>query len=390
MITLVIIVTSLSILMVVYHHIAYPIILRLACFLQERASFLNVKQPSYQYEYIEKPLPYIVIIMPSYNEERYIAEKIRNLACLDYPKDRFEVILAADGCKDNTVKVANEVHSEKDCKDLNLIIKSFSKNRGKTWIINTITKQAEGDIIAFTDVSSLISIDALKISVSRFLAPTVGAVNGNYCLVRPGCFSEEIYWRYQRRIKIGEEILGSVLGAHGGFYLVRNGLIKPLPKNTINDDFIIPMRVIEQGYRVVQETRINVIELEKSDSGMNWHRRVRIGMGNIQQALWLYKLFHPKYRGVALAFFSGKGLRAIMPLLMIISFLGSCLLSFIPMFLMLAGLQAIAYGLALCVHIIQPLSKEKLLGSLYYLVVGHAASFIGIIRYAKHIEKRYW
>lgn len=390
MITVVIIMTSLSIFMVIYHHVAYPIILRLACFFRETTPFFNSQQLCYGCKYIEKPLPYIVIVMPSYNEEKYIAEKIRNLACLDYPKDRFEVILAADGCKDSTVKIANDVHREKDCKDLNLIIKNFSKNRGKTWIINTVTKEVEGDIIAFTDVSSLISIDALKISVSRFLDPRVGAVNGNYCLVRPGCSSEEIYWHYQSRIKAGEEVLGSVLGAHGGFYLVRNGLVKPLPKNTINDDFIIPMRVIEQGYRVVQETRINVIELEKSDSDMNWHRRVRIGMGNVQQALWLYRLFHPKYRGVALAFFSGKGLRAIMPLLMIISFLGSCLLSFIPMFLVLAGLQAIAYGLALCVHIIQPLSKEKLLGSLYYLVVGHVASFIGIIRYVKHIEKRYW
>lgn len=390
MITTLTIITSLSIVLVVYHHIGYPILLKLAYRFNRNTMLAEPVGSLYEDSSTEKVLPYITIIMPAYNEAAFIAEKIRNLACLDYPKKRFEIILAADGCTDNTVAIAKQVHTEANCKGLQLNIRDFSVNCGKTQVINKAMKESQSDLIAFTDVSSLISIDALKIAVTRFQNPTIGAVNGNYRLVNPGSQSEAAYWRYQSQIKIGEEALGSVLGAHGGFYMIRRKLVKALPSNAINDDFLIPMRAITQGYNVVHEPRLNVIELEKSTAQVDWHRRVRISMGNLQQILWLHEIFHPRYRGIALAFFSGKGLRVAMPFLMLASFIGSWLLAFMPLFFGLAILQTMAYTLALCVHLKKSLAHKKLLGYLYYLVIGHTAGLVGVIRYLQSADKRYW
>ncbi len=57
-------------------------------------------------------LPSITVLMPAYNEAQWVAEKLRNLAALDYPQDKLEVVLACDGCTDNTADIARATAQE--------------------------------------------------------------------------------------------------------------------------------------------------------------------------------------------------------------------------------------------------------------------------------------
>lgn len=84
--------TLLSGYLVIYHHIGYPLILRL----------LHKKMPvaiqqTYQRQYTasdrDNELPLVAIVIPAYNEAQWIAEKIRNLAALDYPSSQLQVII---------------------------------------------------------------------------------------------------------------------------------------------------------------------------------------------------------------------------------------------------------------------------------------------------------
>ncbi len=379
--------TSMSIFLVIYHHLGYPIILRIAKKFKGQPSLPLCNAPHYRMQnakssFVKATYPQVTVIMAAYNEGEYIQEKIRNLACQDYPSDSFKVILGCDGCTDNTAALAREVLQEDICKHLQLEVFDFSVNRGKVSVLNALIPKAEESIVALTDVSSLVSIDALSVVAARFKDPKVGAVNGNYRLLNPGRAGEAVYWRYQSQIKIGEEALGSVLGAHGAFYAIRKELFKTLEKNTINDDFILPMRTIEKGYRVVYEARLNALELEKADPSLNWRRRLRICSGNIQQLVQLRELLHPKYRGIALAFISGKGLRVAMPFIMLFSLFGSWGLSFyIPIFAFLTCAQSVLYAIALWVQIAKPKNAGKVAMSIHYLVSGHVAGFISCIRY---------
>lgn len=45
---------------------------------------------------------FISIIIPAHNEEKYIADTLRKLAFLDYPQNRFEVIVIENGSNDKT------------------------------------------------------------------------------------------------------------------------------------------------------------------------------------------------------------------------------------------------------------------------------------------------
>ena len=335
------IITLTSIALVVYHHAGYPIILRM---LRQRrqATKPDAIKRGYQYTTRDDDMPSVAIVIPAYNEAQWIAEKIRNLAVLDYPPKQLQVIIACDGCTDDTASIARSVAQEPACQHLQLECRDFSVNRGKVAIINDVVSTVECDIVALSDVSALISIDALLIAAGHFKDPEVGVLNGYYRLLNPGSEGEQTYWRYQRQIKASEALLGATLGAHGAFYLFRRSLFQPLPVDTINDDFVLPMEIVSKGYRADYIDSINALELEQASDTMDHQRRKRIAAGNLQQLLRLKHLLLPKYKGVAFTFASGKGLRVLVPFLMYTTLIGSILLAAENRFFLRDSLLSIA------------------------------------------------
>jgi cellulose synthase/poly-beta-1,6-N-acetylglucosamine synthase-like glycosyltransferase len=372
--------TSLSILLIIYHHAGYPLLLH---FLSNRMAREDALQPC-----SDRPcpssLPSITVVVPAYNEAQFIADKIRNLAMLDYPADSFQIIIASDGSTDATYEIAVQALQEPECSHCAIKVVKFAQNRGKIPVLNDVVSAIESDIVAFTDVSALISMDALLLAERRFRDPTVGVVNGRYQLLNPGSAGEKKYWEYQSRLKTDEARLGSVIGSHGAFYLIRTHLFRSLPSDTINDDFIIPMRIVEQGYRSVYDPDINALELEQAQDSQDSQRRQRISAGNLQQAFRMRSLLLPKYRGTAFTFASGKVLRVAMPYLMITALLGSLWLStYHSVFLMLASAQVAIYTLYFSTEILRIGGSFKPLQILKYLLRGHINGLKGSADYMK-------
>jgi len=383
-------ITLLSIFLVVYHHIGYPLILKFV------ANKEFIKQPkTEQRHYTESPqdeqLASIAIVIPAYNEAQWIAEKVRNIAALDYPTNRLQVIIGCDGCCDQTFAIACATASEPECAHLDINIIEFKQNRGKVAVLNELLADIDCELVALTDTSALISIDALLIATQRFNDPNIGVLNGHYQLIAPGSEGEKAYWDYQSQIKLSEASLGSTLGAHGAFYMFRYTLFEPLATDTINDDFILPMKIVMAGYRADYENSIHSLELESADNGQDQQRRRRIAAGNFQQLLRLKSLLLPRYKGVAFAFISGKALRVLMPFFMIMALIGSLLLSLNHLFFMvLTSLQLLAYSLAAWQLCFQSQQSNKVSKLLAYLVGGHIAGLIGSIRYLLQLDKGPW
>jgi len=388
--TLLITLTLGSALLVVYHHVGYPLILRL---LHRRLQREPISAAPRRYTMVaaDAQLPRIAIVIPAYNEARWIAEKIRNLAALDYPSERLHIVIACDGCKDDTANIARRTSKEAICEHLHIEVREFTRNRGKVALINEVVGSLDSELVALSDVSALISVDALLLAAESFKDPRVGVLNSHYRLFTPGSPGEAAYWDYQSRIKSSEASLGATLGAHGAFYLFRRALFQPLPEDTINDDFVLPMEIVARGFRAEQDSRITALELESSDEQMDQARRRRISAGNMQQLLRLKRLLRPSYRGVAFAFASGKGLRVLMPLLMVVSLLGSLWLApGYPLFAGLAALQLLAYALAALQLIFKPRNAPRPLRALGYLVSGHFAGLVGAVRYLLGLEQGRW
>ncbi|MBV1920855.1 MAG: sugar transferase, partial [Pseudomonadales bacterium] len=329
--------------------------------------------------------------IPAYNEEKWISEKIRNIAALDYPEDRLKIIIGCDGCSDNTYLLATSAAKEIECSHLDIDIINFTKNRGKVAVINELISHTDSELVALSDVSAIISIDSLLIAADRFSDKNIGVLNSHYQILHPGSDGEATYWKYQSNIKLGEASLGSTLGAHGALYLFRRALFEKLESDTINDDFILPMSIVAKGYRSDYEPKINALEMEMTDDSMENQRRLRIAAGNLQQLWRLKHLISPKYKGIAFAFFSGKALRVFMPILMIYTFFGSLVLSFsnpvmIPIFI----IQLVAYITGFYGILWPSDNPNKIITSLAYLINGHLTCLLGIIHFLFGADSGPW
>lgn len=368
-----------SVLLVLYHHLGYPLILRWVQ-RHHHVDDMFVIPRHYSKCLSDINLPTITLVIPAFNEQKWITDKILNCAALDYPQDKLKIIIACDGCTDSTVSLAQKIAQEKVCSDLDIEIRDYKENRGKVALLNTVIDTLDSDLVALSDVSALISLDALLIAAAQFKIKKLGVINSHYCLLAPGSVGEASYWQYQSKIKLAESSFGSTLGAHGAFYLFRRKLFKSLAFDTINDDFILPMQIVADGYVAKQDNRIMSIELESADESMDWQRRVRIAAGNLQQLLRLKRMLLPHYGGIAFTFISGKALRVLMPFLMLLALLGSILLApFHQIFLLLALIQVSLYILVFIQTKLQ--THNKLLKVLLYLVNGHAAGMIGVLTY---------
>ena len=363
--------TLLAIAIVIYHHAVYPLLLKLGSRLAQRP------EPALQPE----PWPRITIIVPAYNEARWIADKIVNLACLDYPEDRLDIVIACDGCTDETAGIARETVASLGLED-QVRVCDYRTNRGKLALLNAEIELARSGIVALSDVSALLSIDALKLTARHFADPHVGVVVASYMLAKAGTAGEQAYWRFQSRLREEEARIAGAIGASGGFFAIRRDLFTPLPADTINDDFVLPMQIVEKGYRAALEPDIHAVELEPSGLVADWRRRQRIGAGNFQQSLRLWRLLSPKRPSLAFVFLSGKWLRPVQPFVMLAAFMGSAILAMESHFFFLAFVgQATAYSLALLVQIRPRAAWLGLSRKLHYLVIGHVAALVGICRY---------
>jgi len=371
-------VTVISIALIVYHHAVYPLLLQFIGSKRRQ----SVVDDRYDAAMQAQELPTITILLPAYNEEQFIADKIRNLAMLDYPEDKLKIIIASDGSTDSTYQAALDTLNEQECRHCDIKVIEFTENRGKIAILNSLIGEVKTDILALSDISALISIDALLLAAKQFRDPQIAVVNGHYRLLNPGSAGEQRYWEFQSRLKANEASLGSVIGSHGAFYLIRTHLYQALPADTINDDFVIPMQIVQQGYRSVYEEGIVAVELEQAEASLDSRRRYRISAGNLQQALRLRALLSPRFRGTAFTFASGKVLRVLMPYLMIIALVGSAYLAPLhPVFLLSTFLQASIYAFYLMLEVLHIGDSVKLLQTLKYLIRGHLNNLRGSAGY---------
>ncbi len=376
--------------LVVYHHVFYPLIL--SFFARKLDLTLpKIKQRRYVKSRIDEGLNRFSIIIPAYNEEKFIAEKIHNLCVLDYPNDKYEIILLCDGCSDKTYQIANDTLTQLGCQNVNFQVIKFNHNRGKVAVLKDGINNAKFENIILSDVSALLPVNALLMLDAHFSDSSVGAVSGAYQFAHKGSLGEQKYWQYQIALKSRESAIASVLGAHGAFYALRKKCYQDIPANSINDDFLIPMNVIKQGFRVVYDPRVAAIELERVDVNQDMKRRLRIAAGNLQQLVYLLPLLAPKYGWNAFNFASGKALRAITPFILLIILLTSLyLLSYHGVFIYVFATQILLYG---CVWIINTFTislENKLLKLICYLVNGYWVALIGSLRYIFGLQAKTW
>ncbi len=354
---------------IVHHHVTYPLSLSLV---KPR----NVQPQATAF------LPSVTVIIPAYQEAEVIAAKIQNLASIDYPASLLMIEIHCDGCTDGTEIVARSVIKSLSGGHQIKIIE-HTENRGKIAVLNNAIAGTTSDIVMLTDASAAFAADAIAKLVRHFASENIAAVGGIYDCEKNGSDGEKRYWRFQNRLRLAEASVDSALGLSGALYAFRRSLFTPLEPDTINDDFVLPMRMASGGRQIILDSAVLVSETERTAPGQEFSRRIRIGAGNFQQMLRLCALSNPLRPRLAYCFISGKALRANMPPLMAGAYISNMYLAGDSAFY--TATLAVQLALYLCafVTLLMPAERRQTpFVQLATLVSGHAASALGIISYA--------
>ncbi len=331
--------------------------------------------------------PRVTLVVPAHDEEQCIGEKLENSLSLDYPAQLFEVLVGSDGSTDRTDGLVQA------CPDPRVRL-SVAARGGKVAVLNRCIPEAQGEIVVLTDANTMIDKRAVRRLVRHFSDPDVGAVCGRlklYNRVRRE-YEESTYWTYETLLKLYEGKHGAVLGANGGLYAIRRALFMPLPPDTVVDDFVIPLRILEAGYQVRFDPEAAAYEETTEDYAREFARRARIGAGNFQSLSQVRGLLNPSRGFAAYAFWSHKVLRWCAPLLLALALLANGVLAFqSAAYLVLFTGQLGFYALAALGQSSLPHGGlQKIASAARYFVTMNLALLVGLFRFLRGSQPAAW
>jgi cellulose synthase/poly-beta-1,6-N-acetylglucosamine synthase-like glycosyltransferase len=193
-------------------------------------------------------LPSVSLIVAAHNEGSVIAEKVANALALDYPRELLEIVVACDGCTDETAQIARQAGAD--------VVLELPRG-GKIRAQDEAVEASRGEIVAFSDANSLWRADAARLLVGVFANPDVGYACGQVGFVRPALdgsgalpSEEGLYWRYELAVRGLESRLSSITAGNGAIYATRRSsylVVDPI----MGHDLSLPFNIVKRGMRAV-------------------------------------------------------------------------------------------------------------------------------------------
>jgi len=317
--------------------------------------------------------PRVSVIIAAYNEERDIDAKLKNTLAIDYPRDRMEIIVASDCSTDQTDEIVLGFSAQ------GVILRQQPERFGKTVAQNCAVKISSGEILVFSDATTMYEPDAIRKIVRNFADPEVGCVAGQLIYadasssaVGQGCRS---YWGYEKFLKRCESQVGSLIGVSGCIYAVRRICHARLASDMI-DDFVIAAEIHLQGLRAVYEPEAIAVEDANRRARDEFRMRVRV-IKQTLSALHRYRHTLNPFRHKMFAFqmIAHKALRYAVPFLLIAALVASGWASGSVVWLRFAFIGQLAfYGAAIAGLVRERrMIKLGLLAIPYYFALANAA-----------------
>lgn len=307
----------ISLFLIIHSYILYPLIIKLISIL-----FLK-KYKTYQEYY-----PKISILISAYNEEKAIGKTLENFLKLDYPTEKIQIIVGSDGSTDQTDNILDEYKHRYP----NIVFVSFKERRGKKFVMNDLVKQANGEILVFSDSNTIYAESALQKLIQFFADERVGGVSGRLELIEGSNGVEKgnkegTYWKYESWIKDSEGKLGILIGANGGIYSIRKELFHPMPSDIyVVDDLYISLKVLEKGKDFLYCKEAIAMETLAPSVLWEFERKVRIIPRSFETIKEVKKLMFSKRFLISYALWSHKIIRWLSPLFFIVLLITNILL----------------------------------------------------------------
>jgi cellulose synthase/poly-beta-1,6-N-acetylglucosamine synthase-like glycosyltransferase len=289
-------------------------------------------------------------------------------------------MVASDCSQDQTDEIARRYASR------GVELHRQVERHGKTAAQNAAVEKARGEILLFSDATTLYRPDVLKVIVPNFADPEVGCVTGRVIYtddaestVGQGTRS---YWNYEFLLKKGESSIGSLIGVCGCMYAVRKSAYVPL-YNEACSDFVIATVMVKQGLRAIYEPNAICSEEPNAQAKRELAVRVRITTQTFAD-LWRNRdMLNPLKHGFyAIQLLSHKVMRYLTAVFLSIVFIVSGILTLNSWFFALIfACQLAVYALAALSYAVEKAGlKSHLLAFPQYFVITNLASLLALVK----------
>jgi cellulose synthase/poly-beta-1,6-N-acetylglucosamine synthase-like glycosyltransferase len=294
--------------------------------------------------------PSVTVFVPTYNEEKNIERKLRNLLDQTYP---LKEILVIDCSTDSTPKIVESYGSKYP--SVKLIRQPGRIGFARTF--NDALDAATGDIVIKSDCDSVaLSKRAIEELVSNFSDERVGGATG-ICVAEGNV--EKYFRKFMTKIQVAETNIDSTLIGHGpSLVAFRKKYVEHINLSSLADDTEELLLLRKKGYRTVVDPTVVSIEEVPSDYLTRRMQKDRRAQGVIKVLMQNFSmLFNPKY---------GLFGSIVLPLEWFILILSPFLL------------MAFVVILAVVAYTIHPLLTVGLIGAIIAAIV-HRSNFISAI-----------
>lgn len=324
--------------------------------------------------------PTVTVIIAAYNEERDLAAKLQNTLALDYPRSNLEIIVTSDCSQDRTDEIALSFASR------GVQLHRQRERLGKTAAQNAAVEKARGEILLFSDATTLYQPDVLRVIVPSFADPEVGCVTGRVIYSADGESTvgqgTRSYWNYEFLLKSCESSITSLIGVCGCMYAVRKSAYVPLYHEACSD-FVIATVMVQQGLRAIYEPTAVCWEEPNAEAKRELAVRVRITTQTFAD-LWRNRdMLNPFRHGFyAIQLLSHKVMRYMIPVFLLVTLITSGLLA------TRSWLYALIFGCQLAFYLVAVASwlsakagvKSYWLAFPQYFVITNLASLLALFK----------
>lgn len=323
--------------------------------------------------------PKLSVLIAAHNEESSIKRKLEATLSLDYPADKLEVLVLSDGSIDRTDEIVRHIA------DPRVRLIRMEHRGGKTNAQNRGAREARGDILVFSDATTIYHSQALRRLAVNYQDPRVGAVSGRYQYFdavgnSPTGLGSIAFWNYENFIKRAQSRIATITGCCGCIYSVRRNLYTELNPDIISD-LVQPLWVIQKGFKVVFESEALAFEETTRSTEEEFSMRVRVVTRGMRGLLSVRDLFKPwKHPWVCFQLVSHKVLRWLVPLFLVLLLLSNIPLAVRPFFAFTLAVQVLFYLLALLAKIFPIHGAWKVLGVPLFFCTLNAAAVVSLIR----------
>lgn len=343
---------------IIWAMIGYPI------FLLILDKTIKAPQLEKNYNYI----PTITILVVAHNEEKVIWEKLKNLIKVNYPKDKFTIVVTSDYSTDKTNRLVEKFI--KEYKDFDIKLHRTIIHAGKTNAQNEAVKLLDSELVIMTDANCFFDKEAVREIVACFFDPNIKYVCGSTIYVNANenrtADSETTYWDIDSKCRDIEGRIQTITAGDGNIYACRTKEYKEIPLIECHDSSFPILYSLENGRAVFNPKAISYEKAGENDKD-EYKRKVRMNRNifhNILPSIKILNIF--KYKWFTVFWIGHRTCRYLLWIAHLLIFILSGMLVFKNIFWMIVFIWQILFYLIAIIGIFTKTNNKFIKLVAYY------------------------